>query len=75
MPVIESLALVAALAQPSSQTTTKDWFIDELVQHDASTWVLESLAELDTFLSDREVPDALRPTGYSFFTARERLVS
>jgi hypothetical protein len=73
IPVIESLALVAALAQPSGQTTMKGWHISGLVQQNASTWVIESLGELDAFLSN-QTSDTFQPTGHSYFTARRRLI-
>ena len=73
MPV-ESLILVAALAQPSVQTPTRGGAIAELIQHDVGSWVRASLVELDALLNDRDIPNDLRPTGHAYLRAWKRLV-
>ena len=74
MPVIEGLTLLAALSRMSGQTAVKGCGIRDFAQRDSSSWIFDSLAELDVLLSDVDVPQAFRPTGYAFFSARKRLL-
>ena len=77
MPIVESLTFLAALAQPSAQTTQTTMRgrpIGGYVQQDTGSWIFDSLNELDAFLNNVDVPLMLRPTGYAYFNARKRLV-
>ena len=73
MPV-ETLVVIAALSQPSGQTTIKGWHIGGYVQHDTGSWAVDCLKELDALLCDAEIPSILRPTYYSYSNARKKVV-
>ena len=74
MPVVESLTILAALMQPSGQTSVKGCRIGDLVHQDVNSWVFDSLADLDALLSDPDVPNEFRPTGHAYFNVRKRLL-
>jgi hypothetical protein len=73
MLAIDTLAVVAALAEPSRETKIKGCLI-EYIQLDSGSWITESLTELDALLGNGEVPHDLRPTGHAYFNARKKLI-